>query len=414
MRTLPTSFLLVVANASIAAIVSFASSSVAWANAFYLNEHDARVTGRGGAAHATDIEPSAIVYNPGGVAIGRGTSFSIGGSLIAPDATYYDPMNQQTSTDVDPVVLPTLFVTSRLHEYVAAGIGFHMPFGLRVNWPESSPQAEIVTQQDLRTFFISPVIGVNLGNGWSFGGGIDLVPATVELHQAVRFGSEVGSATLGGDAFGVGGRAGVMWRSKYVGAGLTWRSQVNLDFEGTGDFDIASPYRSELPPDGDIATSVSLPQSIAAGFAVRPSDHVELELNAVWIDWSAFERIAIDLPDDTQTVQPQNYKDTVTLRIGAELALPELGAAVRAGYIFDPTPVPASTISARLPDVDRHDLTVGASKQLGKAVDLNFALLWVLPNSRRTSDVLYMPVYKGAYNVSAVVAALSLDARFGD
>ncbi|MGE0548314.1 MAG: OmpP1/FadL family transporter [Kofleriaceae bacterium] len=387
------------------------------ANGFFLYEHDARVTGRGGAATATDVEPSAIVYNPGGVAVIGGTSISIGGSLIAPSATYYDPAYDQTQLESKLSVLPTAFVTSKLGSVVAIGIGFHMPFGLAVAWPTSSPQAEIVTEQNLRTYFISPVVGLDLGGlipGLSAGGGADLVPATVQLEQSLQFGSEGGTAALGGEAFGIGGRAGVMWRSSRISVGAMWRSHVNLEFEGTGDFDIADPYRAQLPPDGDIATTITLPMSVAGGIAVRPSDRVELEFNAVWLDWSTFKEIAIEMPDGTQSVSPQNYKDTVTLRAGAELELPEIRAAVRAGYIYDPTPVPATTISARLPDVDRHDLTVGFSRKLGDALDLHVGLLWVIPNSRRTSREPYMPIHKGAYTASAIVGAVSLDARFGN
>ncbi|MGE0866994.1 MAG: OmpP1/FadL family transporter [Kofleriaceae bacterium] len=400
----------------ILALLLLCAAGPASANGFFLYEHDARVTGRGGAATATDVEPSAIVYNPGGIAVIGGTSISIGGSLVAPSATYYDPTYEQTHAESKLSVLPTAFITSKLGSVVAIGVGLHMPFGLAVAWPTSSPQAEIVTEQNLRTYFISPVIGLDLDRaipGLSVGGGVDLVPATVELEQAVVFGSQRGTAALGGEAFGIGGRAGLMWRSSRVSIGAMWRSQVKLDFEGTGDFDIAEPYRAQLPPDGDIATTITLPMSVAVGLALRPSDRIELEVNAVWLDWSTFKQIAIDMPDGMQTVSPQNYEDTVTVRAGAELKLPEIRAAVRAGYIYDPTPVPATTISARLPDVDRHDLTVGLSRKLGDSFDLHFGLLWVIPNSRRTSRELYMPLYKGAYTASAVVGAVSLDARFG-
>ena len=51
------------------------------ANAFNINEHDARVTGRGGAAAASDEDASSIVFNPGGLALSEGTQILLGGSL---------------------------------------------------------------------------------------------------------------------------------------------------------------------------------------------------------------------------------------------------------------------------------------------------------------------------------------------
>lgn len=396
------------------------AGGVASANGFYINEHDSRVTGRGGTATATDTDPSSIVYNVGGLAVGEGTAISIGAALIAAQATYTAPDNTSTDTNGSPAVLPQAMVSHRINDMFAVGVAFHLPFGLAVSWPDSSPQAEVVTKQSLRTYFITPAVGVNLDKqvpGLSIGAGLDLVPATVQLEQNLYFGTEQGSAVLGGTAFGIGGRVGVMYKPEAakgkLSVGVSWRSQVNLDFEGTGDFDMAAPYRSQLPPDGDISTTLHIPQSVSGGVAYRPMEQLELEVNATWIDWSKFDTIDITLPDGSHNVQPQDYSDTVTLRIGGEYKLPAQKLAFRAGYIYDPTPVPDTTISARLPDIDRHDVTIGASYKVNKNFEAHLAALWVIPgtNEASTKD-MYAPIYKGTYDVTAFVASLGLLGRF--
>ncbi len=396
------------------------AGGVASANGFYLNEHDAKVTGRGGTATATDTDPSSIVYNVGGLAVGEGTAISIGASLIAASASYNAPDNTSTDTNQAPAVLPQAMVSHRINDMFAVGVAFHLPFGLAVSWPDSSPQAEVVTKQSLRTYFITPAVGVNLDKqvpGLSIGAGLDLVPATVQLEQNLYFGSEQGSAVLGGTAFGIGGRVGVMYKPEALknklSVGVSWRSQVNLDFEGTGDFDMAAPYRGQLPPDGDISTTLHIPQSVAAGVAYRPMDELEVELNAVWIDWSKFDTIDITLPDGSHSVQPQDYTDTVTLRLGGEYKLPAQKLAFRAGYAYDPTPVPNTTISARLPDINRHVVSAGATYKVNKSIDATLAALWVLPGSNEASTKdMYAPIYKGTYDVTAFVASLGLLGRF--
>ena len=93
--------------------------------------------------------------------------------------------------------------------------------------------------------------------------------ASMAPHRAVLRAVEcrlMGEVELGGDAIGFGGRIGAMYRPEplpQLSVGLMWRSKVDLDFEGEGDFDIAQPFRDQLPPDGDISTSITLPQSIA-------------------------------------------------------------------------------------------------------------------------------------------------------
>ena len=396
------------------------AGGVASANGFYLNEHDAKVTGRGGTATATNTDPSSIIYNVGGLAVGEGTAISLGASLIAAAATYNAPDNTTTDTNSPPAVLPNLAVSHRINDTFAAGVSFHLPFGLAVSWPDESPQADVVTKQSLRTYFITPAVGVNLDKqvpGLSIGAGLDLVPSTVQLEQNLYFGDAQGSAVLGGTAFGIGGRAGIMYKpaalENKLSVGLSWRSQVDLDFEGTGDFDMAAPYRSQLPPDGDIKTTLHLPQSVSFGAAYRPIEQLELELNAVWIDWSAFDTIDITLPDGSHNVQPQKYEDTVTLRFGGEYKLPEQKLAFRAGYVYDPTPVPDTTLSARLPDIDRHVVSAGGTYKVTKNLDAHLAALWVLPGSNTASNKdMYMPIYKGSYDVQAFVASLGLLGRF--
>jgi long-chain fatty acid transport protein len=400
-----------------------ALASTASANGFFINEHDAKVTGRAGAATASDTDPSAIVFNPGGIAIGDGTRVSIGGALIVAKGTYTDTNDNSTDTDSGPAVVPQLFVTSKLTDMVAVGIGFHAPFGLALSWPDDSPQADVSTDSALRTYFITPSVGLDLKKqvpGLSVGAGIDLVPATVELKQRLFFGDPMaggatGEAKLGGQAFGIGARVGVMYHPPSVEAlklGAMYRSPVTLDFEGSGDFDMPDPFRSQLPPDGDISTTLHLPQAVAVGAAYSVMPQLEFEANVVWQGWSTFETIDITLPDGSHQVAPQNYEDTFTFRVGAEYKLPEQHAAIRAGYIYDPTPIPSTTISARLPDANRNDITLGGSYSFGN-YDISLGLLAVLPSKQEASDQLYMPVYKGEYKVSAFVASLGFIGKFG-
>lgn len=394
-------------------------TGVASGNAFNINEHDARVTGRGGATAATNTTPSSIVFNPGGIAVAEGTNVLLGGSIYLAEGSYQAPGDVKTTSDSAPSVVPAVYLTSRLTDMVAVGVGMHFPFGLAVSWPDGHAQAEVIQDQALRTYFITPSVGLNLDRyvpGLSIGGGVDVVPATVKLQRAIYFGDTEGSASLGGDALGVGGRVGVMYHPQSLPAlklGVMWRSQVKLDFSGTGDFDIADPYRAQLPPDGDIATSITLPQSVWGGLAYSVLPELELEANAVWIDWSKVRELRIELPGGVDTVSPFNYEDRVTFRVGGEYTLPRMNAAVRAGFVYDPTPIPSTTQTATLPDINRKNLTLGGSKYFGN-YGAHLGLLWVTPGERETSNVdPYMPQYKATYGVQAFVASLMFSGSFG-
>lgn len=395
------------------------SSGLASANAFNVNEHDARVTGRGGATAASNTTPSSIVFNPGGIAVAEGTNILINGSIYIAEGSYEPPGSNQISTDSPPSVVPSLYVTSRIHELLAIGIGLHLPFGLAVSWPEDHPQADVIQDQSLRTYFITPSVGINLNKyvpGLSIGGGVDIVPATVELEQALLFGDARGRAHLGGDGLGIGGRVGVMYNPealRQLKLGVMWRSDIDIEFTGNGDFDIDAPFRSQLPPDGAISTEITLPQSVWGGVGYSVTPELDLEYNAVWINWSKFDELRIQLPAGAETVSPQDYKNTVSHRLGAEYRFPRQNFAVRAGFIYDPTPIPARTLSARLPDIDRKNITLGGSKWFGN-YGAHLGFLWVTPGHRDTTDDMPIsPQIAANYGVQAFVVSLTLTGSFG-
>lgn len=392
---------------------------VASGNAFNVNEHDARVTGRGGASAASNTTPSSILFNPGGIPVGEGTQISINASLYHASGSYEPPGGPEVTTDSDQSLVPSIFVTSRLTDMFAVGIGVHLPFGLAISWPDRHPQTDVIQDQELRTYFITPSVGLNLHKqvpGLSIGGGLDIVPSTVKLEQGIVFGDVYGMAELGGSAVGIGGRVGAMYHPPSVAGlklGLMWRSDIKLDFEGDGDFDIEQPFRDQLPPDGPIATSITMPQSVWGGVGYSPLAELELELNAVWINWSKFDELRIELPAGAETVSPQLYENTVTFRLGAEYKLAAQNAAVRAGFIYDPSPIPENTLSARLPDIDRKNITLGGSYYFGD-FGAHLGLLWVTPGERDTTAAEpLMPQFAATYGVQAFVGSLMLSGQFG-
>ncbi|HEY0252363.1 MAG TPA: outer membrane protein transport protein, partial [Kofleriaceae bacterium] len=348
------------------------ATATASANGFALNEFDARAVGRGNASAATDTDPSSIFYNVGGLAGGEGTGILIGGSLVSPFATFHRNDGAEIESTTDPQLVPSAFISTKIGAY-AFGIGLTTPFGLALEYPDSAPTNDIVRDQTLRTYFITPAFGLELLPGLTVGIGLDIVPATVELTQYVFFGDEHGTAHLGATALGFGGRAGVMWRHGRLSLGAMWRSNVKEHFSGTGDFDAPAPFRSQLPPDGDISTRITLPQQVTIGAAYRPLRDLEIEANAVWTQWSQFETLAITVPGATITT-PEHYESTVSARVGLEYRMPESGFAVRAGYIYDPTPVRPPYLTVQLPDIDRHDVTAGISKAFG-TIDVHLGLL---------------------------------------
>jgi long-chain fatty acid transport protein len=408
-------------NTLIIASLSLTLSASAHAGGFILNDHGASATGRANAVTATVDDGSAIFYNPAGLAAAEGrANIYLGSTLILPFASFTEGgTNVVTDAERPNTVTPHIYGYGKVLDFLTVGVGFYTPFGSSTEWPETSPGRDQSRKTTLRTFFISPVVAVDLST-WvpgklTIGGGIDLVPSDVELTRDILFGDVAGTAVLGGDAFGIGGRIGVQWDpAKQVSIGVAYRSEVTLDFEGNGDFDIADPFRASLPPDGPIATTVTLPQSVLAGVAGRPVPELELEFNLQWVDWTSFDTQVIDLPDGSQSITPRNWDDKMTLRFGAEYWIRPLGLSVRGGYAYDPTPIPDETLGFAPPDANRNNLYLGGSYGLPKNFHIDVGLLWGLPVSNKTAVEPFMPQVQGEFDISFFVAALSLGYTFED
>lgn len=380
---------------------------------FHVDEQDARATGRGGAVTANPENASAIYYNPAGIAALDGVRFDLGAAIVSPAASFSPAQGgPSVSVDDDVFVLPQLFVSARTTEQLAFGVGVTAPFGLALEWPETSPGRTVVRQADLRTFFLTPALGTNLSEwipGLSLGAGVDFVPSSVRLTRDVQFGSDFGSVALSGTAFGIGARAGVIYRPvRGFAIGATYRSPVVLDFEGEGDFDAPAAYRGNLPPDGEVATSVTLPQSVGIGVMIEPVSGWDIEVDGNWRGWSSYDRLDIELPNGEVSSALKDWRDSLTLRVGTEYDFAERYSA-RLGFIWDQTPVPETTLDFQLPDADRIDITAGFGAALSESLRVDVAGMYVLPQERSTamSDPLEPPI-KGTYEIEAWVVNLSV------
>jgi long-chain fatty acid transport protein len=388
---------------------------VALASGFHIDEQDARATGRAGAVIASTNNASAIYYNPAGIADLNGVHVDLGGALVRPDAEFTSAENgATTAANADNVLIPQAFVSWRLSELAAVGIGVYAPFGLRLDWPASSPGRTNIRQADLRTYFIAPTVGFNLSRwapGLSLGAGVDLVPAGVRLDRDILFGSDVGTVAIDGSAFGVGGRAGISFRPPSLPAfafGLSYRSPVKLAFSGEADFDAPLAYRASLPPDGDIDTSITLPQSVNVGVVASPVPELELEVDLNWRGWSSYDKLQVELPDGSALREAKDWHNSFTLRVGGEYTFAERWS-VRAGAVWDQAPVPSNRLDFQVPDVDRVDVALGFGARVTEQVSVDLGAIYVLPQERSTSmgDPLEPPT-KGRFDVNVIVIALSV------
>ena len=368
-------------------------SGPAFGAGFQINEQGAIGTGRAGAMIGTANMPSAVFHNPAGLTRTKGTQFMGGVSLILPEATYVgrgipsdlrdEAVSQDTETTVAPV--PYAYVSHALSKTAYVGFGFYNHYGLRVAWepPDDFVGRTLVQELSLRTFYLNPVIALKLSDAVSVAVGVTLVPATLSLTRVIgssdngqvlfpaTANSPEGQFRVEGSAFGVGATAGIQISLiDHLRLGFTYRSAIDLAFEGDGDFTLPDGTPASVAasfPDQRIAGDLTLPHSFLGGIGWE-EDQWTIELAAQVTLWTSYDELTIDFVDDLpvpSTTLPRDWEVSSMFRLGGEYRLDDTPLAIRAGLAYDQTPIPDRTIDPTLPGNDRFMASLGLGYDFG-------------------------------------------------
>ncbi len=397
---------------------------------------------QGGAFAARASDPSAIFFNPAGVSWLRGTQVMGGAALILSSFKFRGPTNLNTNMETkmdDQLFYPiNFYVTHSWDEGslkgLGVGIGVNNPYGLRTKWDDNWIGRAITQETNLQTYYITPTVSYAINDMISIGAGFNYVLASVKLRQAVTTFEPPMNLELDGDGHGFGWNVGVLVKPiDRLSVGISYRSEAKVDFNGTADFKAPSPSLKALFPGGDVKTSVKLPATYFVGVAVKPLEYLELEIDYQGVQWSSFDKLAIDFVNDASNdpnkvikqadvTYPKNYKNSYILRFGGEYNFADIGLKVRAGYLFDHTPVPSEHLEPLFPDADRHGINIGFGYKImpNLTVDVSYLrLLWKQRSTNETSfDTRptggedYGVYFDGTYNGNAHLFGLNLTYSF--
>jgi len=144
------------------------------------------------------------------------------------------------------------------------------------------------------------------------------------------------------------------WPVNWISMGVAYRGALSLK----ADFDVQIVVDgTNLFPLQLEAVTLYQPQQIQGGVAIDPVDWLTIAADVGWYNWAAYDDVFITI----RPVVPQvdtGFKDIVIPRLGVELE-PVKGWTARAGYYYQPTPVPSQTGATNLIDLDKHVFSLG-------------------------------------------------------
>ena len=396
------------------------------ASGFAFTDQGAKAAGMAGAFVAQASDPSAIVYNPGGLALlEKKKSISAGMAVAAFNESLYQGLppgigvgatgEQETS----PAIPPHAYVTLPVGRRMVAGVGLYSPFRMNTEWadPGAFVARHQVTKSSIEAWDLAPTLGIQLNP--SLGLGIGAVYRSSEVAVSRRIPGEgieadIASLDMKTDMEpGYGWTAGLLLKRKRFSVGFSYRSAIETDYLGvgrltqveTGDPQYDELVRNTLPFGQDLPLSSSLeyPDQATFGVAWNPSKALLVEMDVNRTGWGNVQDLSLSFPASSwlNTAYQLDFKDVMTYRLGASWRLPT-GPKLRFGYALDETPQPAAAVGAFLADSDRNIVSVGAGLDW-----LDVAFSWITYDQRIVTEGRDPEALNGNYRANAWTLTIS-------
>jgi len=328
-------------------------------------DQDAFASGRANAFTATADNAAAVYYNPAGIMQLDGQNFIVGASGSIQSSHF-----ENGTTSIDSKTrfraAPQVYYTFKLPEQpIAFGVGIYSPFGLAVEWPDSSIFRAQATRSEINYYTLNPVIAYQVLPTLSIAAGATINYADADFRN-IPFGISGDSFRFHGDDTAFGFNAGILWHPlEKHSFGVTYRHSTDMNFEGQAD-------TSLVPPASFIPTSKSFPatanfafpSSVTAGYSFRPTPDWNLEVDIDWTDWSSQKGFTVVKADGNQTLL-SSWRSSWMYEFGGTRFFKN-GWSVSGGYSFSQNSVPDSSFSAFVPDTDCHTLSAGVGKTYKK------------------------------------------------
>lgn len=262
---------------------------------------------------------SAIFANPAAMCMGPYCP----GSETVFAATFYDPSVkaqvsvggnvQSVESSMKPFIIPSVGMTTPINDRLRFGLGMfgitgmgvdYRNQGIDLNAGNPGDEGDIYTQLQILKF--APNLAYLVTPNFSIGASLHLLYGSLDLGQGTAHN------------YGVGGQLGAIYRVGDWYLGGSYTTQEEISHKRVTDFGLGGPRR-EL--------DMESPRTAAVGVAWRPTDHLLVETDVKWLNWS-----------NSAGYKDFDWSDQWVYAIGAQYKT-DGGFTLRGGYNYGKSPV---------------------------------------------------------------------------
>ncbi len=415
--------------------------SLVFASGFNISEQGTRATAMGSAFIARAFDPSAVFYNPAGIAfLGKKWTY-LGGTLIAPRGSFEganpfpgEGVEEKLSAQYFPV--PNFYFVYPASEKLTFGFGVYSPFGLGTKWENAKKFTGryISTNSYIKMVTLNPVIAYKFSDAVSLGVGLQYSFSKVHMEQYLPAYNpfsfkieDVGTALMDSNWKGtLGFNAGILVKpSEKFSFGLTYRHHQKANYKGTANLtqiptgnSVFDGIVSTLLPfnkDLNVKASIKYPSYIGGGVAFYPTEKLSFEFDLGYTFWSMYKELPVSFTDYPQ-LNPSSeeikeyYKNNFTGRFGVEYKVKE-GTYLRAGYVYDQKAAEPESVTPILPDTTRHLISLGLGKDINENLYVDITGIYLLGEDRSTEGKNKYG-YEGTFKTNALLLGIDFGYRF--
>jgi long-chain fatty acid transport protein len=374
------------------------------------------------------------------------------------------------------IPIASLYFTKRLNEKWSIGFGAFAPFGLSTNWVNFHDADPATTKfvgrfagdrAALQSYWFQPTVGYKINDSNSIGLGVAYTHTHLFLQEGILnpyakpddFGRSLAILVFPGidpnvawaafsrllpegvlraasTANAPAANAGYLYKNaaKKFNIGLAWRSPVDNHLSGKAAFAFTNtgalapffPYGRSLGtefPNQPVKADFAEPGNYQGGVSTTRYFGMLISSDFEFQDYQRFKDLPINfsITQDSQGREigtpPEkrlefNFANSYAIHFGVQKPW-KWHTEIRAGYMFDHSPVPDSSTGPLFPDSSRNSLTIGATQVRG---NLEFSFFYqAMFFLNRTTDVAANDYQytNGDYRAFAHLAGLSLKMNLG-
>jgi long-chain fatty acid transport protein len=287
-----------------------------------------------------------------------------------------------------------MYYTRQLSDNYWFGMGMFSRVGLGTDYddPDTWAGRYDCSHAGIESVSFTPNLAMKFSDAFSLAVGLDMTYLNFSYDKYMDANGPISDPAdiqqqIEADGWGYGMSLAARYRPfDWLAFGVLWRSEIQLTVHGDAEFNQKGSVRlsdAGLKSSIGVSGTEPVPESVTMGVMVKPMDRLSLEFDAVWTKWSSYKTLVINYDEPLfgyldQASISKNWSNAWRFEFGAEYALTD-DLDLRAGYVYDQSPVNGEYEDYAVPCTDRQIVTLGAGWTFldDWTVDVSYAYLWM-------------------------------------